>query len=243
MNLAINKAWDWDGRKKVPQTDFARPDGVTMTSVCRWTGLAPSPASGRTVTVPFLEGTQPKPDDSWAGGCLDLVKFVREQGRPDAWATAAKTFEDRVVNGQWGSSGNIKDPNADPAKLKYPIAPVPGEHGFPSLCGVRVATPHPSATPHPKGSRSPTPSGVCIPTRKNTCPPTPGPTAAAPADPSNGIPVAVFAIPALAGAIPYARRYLGRARRRRARPPRTGAAESAGATGSPPAPSRERRPA
>ena len=159
MNLAINKPWDWNGKKIVPQTDFPQPNGVTMTSVCRWTGLAPSPACGRTVTVPFLDGTQPQTDDSWSNGCLDLVKFVREQGRPDAWATAAKTFEDRIVNGQWGSSGNIKDPNADPAKLKYPIAPIPGERGFPALCGVRVATPPPSRTPNPKRSRYL--SGLC----------------------------------------------------------------------------------
>jgi membrane peptidoglycan carboxypeptidase len=207
MNLAINKPWDWNGKKIVPQTDFAQPPGVTMTSVCRWTGLAPSGACGRTISVPFLEGTQPKADDSWTTGCLDLVKFVREQGRPDAWATAAKTFEDRVVNRQWGSSGNIKDPNADPAKLKYPIQPIPGERGFPSLCGVRVATPHPSATPRPGGgSRSPAPSGICIPTKKSPCPPQVGATAAAPADSGSGIPIAVFVIPAIAGAIPYVRR-------------------------------------
>ena len=188
-----------------------------MAPVCRWTGLAPSSACGRTITVPFLDGTQPQADDSWVNGCLDLVKFVKEQGRPDAWATAAKTFEDRVVNGQWGASGNIKDPNADPAKLKYPIAPIPGERGFPALCGTRVATPHPSATPKPKGgaSRSPAPSGICIPTRKVTCPPQPGATAAAPpSGPGNGIPVVIFALPAMAGTIPYLRRYLSRAHRR-----------------------------
>jgi hypothetical protein len=217
MNLAINKPWDWNGKKIVPQTDFPQPSGVTMTAVCRWTGLAPSKACGRTTKVPFLDGTAPQPDDSWTNGCLDLVKFVNEQGRPSTWAAAAKTFEDRVVNGQWGSSGNNKDPNADPAKLKYPIAPIPGEHGFPALCGTRVATPHPSATPNPKGSRTPRPSGsvgFCIPTKKVTCPPQPGAAASAPSGTGGGVPFTLFAIPALAGSVPYQRRYLARVRRR-----------------------------
>jgi membrane peptidoglycan carboxypeptidase len=215
MNLAINKPWDWNGKKIVPQTDFPQPDGVTMQAVCRWTGLAPSKACGRTVTVPFLDGTSPQPDDSWVNGCLDLVKFVNEQGRPGTWAAAAKTFEDRVVNGQWGASGNVKDPNADPAKLKYPIAPIPGERGFPALCGTKKATPSPSATPNPKGSRSPAPSALCIPTKKHpTCPPLPGATASAPSGTGGGIPVALFAIPAMAGSVPYLRRYLSRVHRR-----------------------------
>jgi hypothetical protein len=216
MNLAINKPWDWNGKKIVPQTDFPQPAGVTMQSVCRWTGLAPSKACGRTVTVPFLDGTAPQPDDSWVNGCLDLVKFVNEQGRPSTWAAAAKTFEDRVVNGQWGSSGNIKDPNADPAKLKYAIAPIPGERGFPALCGTKKATPSPSATPNPKGSRSPGPSGIfCIHKGKPTpCPSLPASAVVAPADGSGGVPFTLFAIPALAGSVPYLRRFLSRVRRR-----------------------------
>lgn len=217
MNLAINKPWDWNGKKIVAQTDFPQPDGVTMQAVCRWTGLAPGKACGRTVTVPFLDGTGPQPDDSWVNGCLDLVKFVNEQGRPGAWAAAAKTFEDRVVNSQWGASGNVKDPNADPAKLKYPIAPIPGERGFPALCGTKKATPSPSGTPNPKGSRSPGPSGsFCIHKGKPTPCPSPPTAAAAPAPSGTGggVPVALFAIPAVAGSVPYLRRSLSRVRRR-----------------------------
>ncbi len=211
MNLAINKPWDWNAKKIVPQTDFPMPSGVSMQSVCRWTGLAPSAGCGRTISVPFLDGTAPQPDDSWVNGCLDLVKFVREQGRPDAWATAAKTFEDRVVNKQWGSSGNVTGPNVDPSKVKFPIAPIPGERGFPALCGTKVASPSPSGKPH--GSGSPGPSGFCIPTKKHpTCPPLPSPTAAA-SGTGGGMPVALFAIPAVAGSLPYLRRYL-RVRRR-----------------------------
>jgi membrane peptidoglycan carboxypeptidase len=211
MNIAINKKWDWNGKKTAPLEDFARPDGVTMTPVCRWTGLAPSAACGRTVEVPLLDGTTPAPDDSWHG-CLDLVKFVREQGRPDAWAAAAKTFEDRVVNGQWGGSGNLKDPKADPSKVKYPIAPIPGERGLPALCGVKTVTPSPSPSPS-GGSGKPSPSAgpTCHPKPGRTC----APVATALADGSPiQMPVALFAVPALAGALPYLRRLL-RPRRRR----------------------------
>jgi membrane peptidoglycan carboxypeptidase len=210
MNLAINKPWDWNGKKIVPQTDFPMPDGVSMQAVCRWTGLAPSGACGRTISVPFLDGTAPKPDDSWVNGCLDLVKFVQEQGRPAPWATAAKTFEDRVVNGQWGSSGNVRGPNVDPSKVKFPIAPIPGERGFPSLCGTKHATPAPSPSGKPRGSGSPGPSGFCLHKGKLTpCPSAlPGPTQAAAPNSGAGIPVLPFAIPAIAGAAPYLRRCL-----------------------------------
>lgn len=215
MNLAINKPWDWNGKKIVPQTDFPQPNGVHMASVCRWTGLAPSGSCGRTLSVPFLDGTDPQPDDSWVNGCLDLVKFVKEQGRPDPWATAAKTFEDRVVNKQWGSSGNITGPNVDPTKVKFPIAPIPGERGLPSLCGTRTATPQPSQSGRPHGSGSPGPSGLCFPIKHGqTCLPQQSPAAAAaPAGP-NGVPVALFALPAAAGALPYLRRLRKRVRRR-----------------------------
>jgi len=218
MNLAINKPWDWNGKKIVPQTDFPQPSGVTMGTVCRWTGFAPSSTCGRTVTVPFLDGTQPGTDTSWNNGCLDLVRFVQTQGRPDTWASAAKTFEDRVVNRQWGGSGNFTGANVDPSKVKFPIAPIPGERGFPALCGTKVATPTPSATPNPKGSRTPRPSGsigFCfLPPKKDSCTPQPSQTAAEPAGPGSSLPLVVFAIPAMAGAVPYLRRYLARLRRR-----------------------------
>ena len=148
-------------------------------------------------------------------GCLDLVKFVNEQGRPGTWAAAAKTFEDRVVNGQWGASGTVRGPNVDASKVKVPIAPIPGERGFPALCGTKVATPSP--TPNPKGSHSPGPSGsfsFCIHKGKPTpCPSLPAVAAEAPAGGSGGVPVALFAIPAVAGSVPYLRRSVLRRRR------------------------------
>jgi membrane peptidoglycan carboxypeptidase len=208
MNIAVNKAWDWNGKKQAPLKDVARPDGVTMTKVCRWTGLAPSSACSRTIELPMLTGTEPAPDTSWVHGCLDLPKFVHDQGRPDTWATAARTFANRVVNGQWGSSGNIKDPNADPAKLKYPIRPIPGERSFPVLCGVRTVTPSPSASPGASGGTG-QPQPSCKP--NHSCAPAPSPAALS--GPGPAIPVALFAIPAVAGLIPYARRLFGRKRR------------------------------
>ena len=212
MNLAINKPWDWNGKKPVPQTDFPKPDGVSFASVCRWTGLAPSAACGRTVQAPFLDGTAPGADDNWVNGCLDLVKYVTDQGRPAAWAAAAKTFEDRVVNSQWGGKGNLKNPS-DPSKVQYPIAPIPGERGFPALCGTKVATPSP--TPSASGSGGPLPSigPPCNP-KHQSCAPSVQPVAQiVPASATSTIPVAIFAIPAVAGLLPYARR-LGRRRRR-----------------------------
>jgi membrane peptidoglycan carboxypeptidase len=213
MDIAVNKPWDWNNHKKVPLTNFAQPAGVTMAPVCRWTGLAPSASCGRTVKSPFLDGTEPEPDDSWVNGCLDLEKFVKEQGRPAAWVAAAKVFEDRVVNGQWGSKGNTKNPT-DPLKVQFPIAPIPGERGFPALCGTRFATPKPSPTPAPSGGGGPGPS--CKPNRCAT----PLPSAAAVTGGAGGSPaqvpiaVAIFATPALAGAIPYGARLFRRRRRR-----------------------------
>jgi membrane peptidoglycan carboxypeptidase len=212
MDLAINKGWDWNNHKKVPTSDFSKPQGVTMDSVCRWTGLAPSSSCNRTIETPFLDGTQPAADDSWMNGCLDLVKYVTGQGRPAAWAAAAKVFEDRVVNGQWGSKGNTKNPT-DPLKVQFPIAPIPGEHSFPALCGTRVATPSPSPTPSASGQPGP---GNCKP--NHSCTPAPSLPAATGSTgggspPSVPLTVAIFGTPALVGAIPYARRLLRRRRR------------------------------
>ena len=208
MNLAINKGWDWNNHKQAPLDDFVQPDGVTMTPICRWTGLAPSPACGRTIEVPMLSGTQPAADSNWVNGCLDLPKFVQSQGRPDKWVTAARTFADRVVNGQWGSRGNIKAANVDATKVQFPIAHLPGEAGFPALCGHRIATPSPSASAGPSGSGRPSASGQprCKPGHQS-CQPQPTAMVIGTGDPVN-VPVTLFAIPALAGALPYARRLL-----------------------------------
>jgi membrane peptidoglycan carboxypeptidase len=200
MNIAINRGWDWNDKKVVPLTDFPKPDGVTMTSVCRWTGLAPSSSCPTTISVPFLDGTQPGADNSWVNGCLDLVKFVNDQGRPATWAKAAKIWADRYVN---GGKVAIKDPDPATAKHQLPITPLPGERGWPAICGQKLATPSPS----PSGSGGP---GACK-GNPHDCTPVPSfslplngsPTADVGTIP---IPVALFAAPALAGLLAYAGR-------------------------------------
>jgi len=215
MNVAINKPWDWNGKKIVPLTDFPQPAGVRMASVCRWTGLAPSSSCPKTISVPFLDGTQPGPDDSWVNGCLDLTKFVTEQGRPATWAKAAKIWSDRVVN---GGKVVVKDPDPATAKHQLPITPLPGERGWPAICGTKLATPSPS----PSGSGGP---GVCkgnphdcTPVPLVTLPATGSPTAEIGTAP---VPIALFGAPALAGLLAYAGR-LRRAMRRGKTQPHAG---------------------
>ena len=193
MDIALNKAWDYNNHKPVPVTDFPMPSGVTMAPVCRWTGLAPSASCPRTIESPFLDGTEPAADDSWVNGCLDLPKFVSEQGRPAAWVAAAKVFEDRVANGDFGSKGNTKNPG-DPTKVQFPIAPIPGEKGFPAMCGTKTATPTPSPSSSPSGGPP------CKPRPGHDCTPAPSLPFPSPGSPVGGAPavpltVAIFAAP------------------------------------------------
>jgi hypothetical protein len=53
------------------------------------------------------------------------------------------------VNGQTGASGDPANYQTDP-NVKFQIAPLYGESGFPSVCGERVARPSPR--PEPSGS-------------------------------------------------------------------------------------------
>ncbi len=145
MQPALNQAWEWNGGEPVPQTAFSAPaDEISLVDVCRWTGLQPSGACGRTARLPFLKGTEPGPDPFWPNGCLDLARYERETGHPNEWVEGARVWSNRLVNGQTGGRGPIQDPDADPARLQYPIAPLYGESGFPNVCGERRATPTPT---------------------------------------------------------------------------------------------------
>ncbi len=152
MNLALNNPWDWNDQTPVGQTSFNQPDGVVNAQVCRWTGMSATGSCGRTITLPFLEGTVPPPDNVHSRGCLDLEQYVSQDGRPNSWVIAADTWSDRVVNGETGSRG-------DPAKyqedldVRFAIAPLNGESGLPSVCGERVA--RPSQAPDPSGEPDP----------------------------------------------------------------------------------------
>jgi membrane peptidoglycan carboxypeptidase len=144
MELALNQPWAWNNNRPVGQTSFPQPDGIVNREVCRWSGLAATSNCGTTITLPFLEGTEPRLDDVHPLGCLDLEMYVRTATptRPENWVEAADTWSDRVVNGQTGSSGDPENASDDP-NVRLAIAPLYGESGWPSVCGERVFIPRP----------------------------------------------------------------------------------------------------
>jgi peptidoglycan glycosyltransferase len=170
MTVALNQPWDWNGQQPVGQTSIEVPTGIVEAAVCRWSGMAATNGCGRTITVPFLEGTVP-PFDNVHRGCLDLEAYVAQAvpDRPVNWIDAADRWSDRVVNGQTGGSGNPDRVTEDP-NVRLPIAPLYGESGLPSVCGERTAptpgpapTPDPNATPAPAGTPAATPPVPCNP--------------------------------------------------------------------------------
>jgi hypothetical protein len=215
MDIALNKPWDWNNQAIAPVQDFPKPSGVTMTTVCRWTGLAPSSDCGENVTVPMLDGTQPGPDTSWVNGCLDLAKFAKDQGRPATWQVANQAWADRQVNGdlKGGKAPAGVSPAPNPLFYRYGLSTIPGVGHWPPLCGEKRATPTPSPTPEGSGGPFPSSSGGPFPSfcPGHKCTPIPSVTATA-ADSGGGtpsMPLAVFVLPFVAGGIPYLRR-LGR---------------------------------
>jgi membrane peptidoglycan carboxypeptidase len=155
MDLALNQPWDWNDQTPVGQTSFDQPEGIVNAQVCRWSGMAATGSCGRTITLPFLEGTVPPFDNVHSRGCLDLEQYVGQADRPSSWITAADTWADRVVNGQTGSSGDPADYQTNP-NVRFAIGPIYGESGFPSVCGERVA--RPSKEPDPSGEPDPSAS-------------------------------------------------------------------------------------
>jgi membrane peptidoglycan carboxypeptidase len=177
MEQALNKPWDWNGKKPVPQTDFAKPDDVVMTNVCQFSGMRATSSCGPTRQIPLLKGTEPQPDNVHSKGCFDIVQEVRNDSRrPKEWIASAQRWADRYVNGQTGRTG-------DPTKLRehfdsyqLRIAPVPGNSGFGApICGQVRATPKPSPSGSiaPSGPPTPPPPGC---KKKCSSPPLPTPT-------------------------------------------------------------------
>jgi membrane peptidoglycan carboxypeptidase len=166
MQRALNEPWEWNGGQPVPQTSFDMPAGVVTADVCRWSGMAKTGACGGKLTMPFLEGTVPPLDNVHPAGCLDLELYVSTQTppRPGTWVTAADTWSDRMVNGQWGASGNPADYQTN-LNVRFAISPLYGESGFTAICGERVATPKPTATPAPSDGGG---GGGCPPRRPCT---------------------------------------------------------------------------
>jgi membrane peptidoglycan carboxypeptidase len=158
MTRALNEPWAWNEGTPVGQTSFDQPDGIVNAEVCRWTGLANSGRCGRTITLPFLEGTVPPVDNVQPRGCIDFDLYLGQATptRPPNWFEAAETWANRVVNGQTGAAGDPGDYQED-ERVRFAIAPIYGESGFPSVCGVRIApTPGPRPTPGPSERPEPT---------------------------------------------------------------------------------------
>jgi hypothetical protein len=174
--------------------------------------------------MPFLAGTEPKPDGFHSKGCFDIVAMVAsDDRRPQQWVESAQRWADRYVNGQTGGKGDpSKMSTLGPDKVWLSIAPVPGNRGFgTTICGQRRATPKPSASPGSSGSGGPKPSGPvpnpsCKPKPHQTCPPAPIAAAiGSVGDPSAGALVPIFGGPLAAGAASYLVAFARRRRRRR----------------------------
>jgi membrane peptidoglycan carboxypeptidase len=220
METALNHRWDWNGRKPVPQTDFPMPQGVKMDRVCKFSGMEATSNCGQTREIPFIEGTEPKPDNLHSKGCFDIVQAIRDDDRrPQQWIDSAQEWADRQVNGQLGSVGDPTELK-EHANYRLAIAPVLGNtsYGQP-ICGHVLRTPKPAPS-HGGGSQKPSPSGGggdCH-GNPNKCSPLPSirqgeAGAGAAVAPSAVVLLPVMAISAGAWLLPLA----GRLRRRRRR--------------------------
>jgi hypothetical protein len=173
-----------------------------MANVCRFSGMSPPNCGGPTITIPFLEGTVPPPDnvhhaDEWhPDGCFDIVQYVAQAGRPQQWVAAAAAWADKFNNGAQATSGS-----------RYAIGQIPGRGGYGApICGPLRATPTPAPTPEPCSFNNPN----CP--RPSACPPWPFPcdpdedaTAPVAGGPplDSAVLVPVFAVPLAAGLVPY----------------------------------------
>jgi len=160
MTRALNEPWAWNDQTPVGQTSFDQPQGIVNAEVCRWTGLAASGSCGRTITLPFLEGTVPRVDNVHRGGCLDFDLYLSQATptRPPNWFEAAERWANRVVNGQTGAAGDPGNYQEDD-RVRFRISPIYGESSFPTVCGVLLEpTPGPSPTRGPDPSDGPRPT-------------------------------------------------------------------------------------
>jgi membrane peptidoglycan carboxypeptidase len=162
MTRALNEPWDWNGDEPVGQTSFEQPEGIVTAEICRWSGMAATNACGRTITAPFLEGTVPPLDNVHPSGCLDLELYLQQATpeRPENWIEAADTWADRLINGDTGARGDPNDYQED-ENVRFAIAPLNGESGFPTVCGERRAPPPPprSNPPRDDDDDEPQPTG------------------------------------------------------------------------------------
>jgi membrane peptidoglycan carboxypeptidase len=242
MDAALNQPWDWNGQAPVVAQTFEQPPGIVTASICKFSGMAATSACGATLTIPFLEGTVPPPDNvhvnkSGGGGptpdpsasfstvpvsgpCFDIVAEVQQDSRrPAQWAASAKRWADRLVNGQLGGKG---DPNRlgelGPEKVWYYISPVPGKGGYGApICGDIKVTPTPTPSPQPSGGGGGGGGPSCPPGQQDKCTPAPQPVSGSATLIDAASLTGVFGAWLALGAIPLAGRTAVWARRRKRR--------------------------
>jgi membrane peptidoglycan carboxypeptidase len=173
MTEALNRPWSWNGGQPVGQTAFDRPDEIQMVRVCRWTGLRATNNCARAVEMPFLPETIPPIDNVHQRGCLDIEQYVEQAvpERPETWVRAAREWASRLVTGQTAARGDPGRYERD-ARVRFAIAPLYGENGFPPVCGqLRVGTggqPPPATVvvqpAAPAAVAQPTPTAAAQPT-------------------------------------------------------------------------------
>ncbi|MDQ3689568.1 MAG: penicillin-binding protein, partial [Chloroflexota bacterium] len=158
MDLAINNPWDWNGGEPVPQTKYDAPEGIVEEEICRFSGLAESDDCGKTIELPFLEGTVPPRDNVHPDDCLDLELYLEKATpeRPENWIEAAETWANRVVSRRTSARGDPAD-YQDDKRVRFKITPIYGEKRLPEVCGERITRPEPSFGPsRPPSSAEPT---------------------------------------------------------------------------------------
>ena len=219
MEIALNRKWDWNDKKPVPQTNFERPTGVMLEEVCRFSGMRAT-ACGQTRELPFLEGTVPAPDNVHTKGCFDIVQEIRQDDRrPQEWIDSAALWADRLVNGQTGSVGDPTELKENPS-YRLAISPVLGNNSYGQpICGERRFTPKPQPTRTPRGSGDPSdPGSSTCHGNPDKCSPLPSlplvPAAGAPPGSAVAVILPAFALSLLAWLVPLGAR-LARRRRRR----------------------------
>jgi membrane peptidoglycan carboxypeptidase len=218
MEIALNRKWDWNGRKPVPQTDFPQPTGIVVEEVCRFSGMLAS-GCGQTRDIPFLEGTVPPPDNVHSKGCFDIVQEIsQDDRRPQEWIDSAALWADRLVNGQLGSVGDPTELKEHP-DYRLSITPVLGNNSYGQpICGELRRTPKPTRSPDGSGGPNPSnPGPSACRGNPNKCTPLPtlplqSPAAAGSAGTDVAVLVPAFALSTGTWLIPLALRL---ARRRR----------------------------
>ena len=131
MEIALNRKWDWNGRKPVPQTDFAQPAGVTMADRLQVQRHAAAATAARRASVPFLEGTVPPVDNVHSKGCFDIVQEIaQDDRRPQEWIDSADDWVEPLRQRPDRDPRAIRRCSRRTRAITWLISPVLGNSGF-----------------------------------------------------------------------------------------------------------------